>query len=80
MALFRLAQFKSRIGFTASLYLCVAGCQAEFGSSWIQQTATGSPGQYDCVREGICSNIKSNGRETAIHVDNQSRNRLFETI
>jgi hypothetical protein len=28
----------------------------------------------------ICSNIKPNGRETAIHVDNRSRNRLFETI
>jgi hypothetical protein len=37
--------FKSRIGFIASQYLCVASRQAEFGSSWIQKTATGSPGQ-----------------------------------
>jgi len=40
-----LCLFKSRTGSIASLYLCVASRQAEFGSSWIQQTATGSPGQ-----------------------------------
>ncbi len=79
-ALFCLAHFESRIGFTASLYLCVAGCQAEFDSSWIRQTATGSPGQYDCVRDGICLNIKSNGRYSAIQVGNRSRDRLFATI
>jgi hypothetical protein len=44
--------------YTARLYLCEEGFPAGFGSKRIQRAATGSPGQYDCVRRGIRLSVR----------------------